>query len=184
MNTRVKLAKRLLTIAKCLIADSNYIYDPEHKKHPGGGYHKTENGWSKREKREKKPSNQSAPRTYADEKTKSLHKQFKQDYGKNYQSDSDWASTLSNPKMHPNDLHQFAKEVCDSSIDIADLSESANAIVNNPNTSDETLKMISNNAESFRKQGYGDIADKASKTLSDRKSNGIKKSLKDAPLLR
>lgn len=27
--------------------DYQYIYDPDHKKHPGGGYQKTDKGWSK-----------------------------------------------------------------------------------------------------------------------------------------
>jgi hypothetical protein len=37
------MAKELNKIAKALVADSDYhyIYDPDHKKHPGGGYVKT-----------------------------------------------------------------------------------------------------------------------------------------------
>lgn len=31
--------------------DSDYIYDPDHKKHPSGGYHKTEKGWSRIEEK-------------------------------------------------------------------------------------------------------------------------------------
>ncbi len=34
-------------LEKFRIAKGDYIYDPQHKKHPSGGYHKTEKGWSK-----------------------------------------------------------------------------------------------------------------------------------------
>ena len=45
---RLKVAKEILKVAADLMfADNDYIYDPDHKKHPGGGYHKTEKGWSK-----------------------------------------------------------------------------------------------------------------------------------------
>lgn len=45
---RLKIAEEIIKIAEDLVfADSDYIYDPDHKRHPGGGYHKTEKGWSK-----------------------------------------------------------------------------------------------------------------------------------------
>ena len=45
MNRTIKIAYK---ITKSICAEENtYIYDPDHKKHPGGGYHKTEKGWSK-----------------------------------------------------------------------------------------------------------------------------------------
>lgn len=46
---RLKIASELLKVAETLTAgsDYHYIYDPEHKKHPGGGYQKTEKGWQK-----------------------------------------------------------------------------------------------------------------------------------------
>lgn len=37
--------------------DFDYIYDPEHKKHPGGGWYKTEKGWSKGQKKNKEDGN-------------------------------------------------------------------------------------------------------------------------------
>jgi hypothetical protein len=47
-NIRLTIAKELNKIAKELVADDyEYIYDPDHKKHPGGGYTKTEKGWQK-----------------------------------------------------------------------------------------------------------------------------------------
>ena len=58
MNKRL-VARELLLIAKNLIAEdkNKYIYDPDHKHKPqGGGWEKTEKGWTqnKREKKEKK----------------------------------------------------------------------------------------------------------------------------------
>mgnify|MGYP007037139444 CR=1 FL=1 len=42
MNKKtLRIAEELVKTAEDLIfADSDYIYDPDHKKHPGGGYHK------------------------------------------------------------------------------------------------------------------------------------------------
>ncbi len=48
MNQKnLKAARQVMAIARELIASSDYIYDPKHEKHPGGGYHQTEKGWSK-----------------------------------------------------------------------------------------------------------------------------------------
>lgn len=54
MNNR-EIASKVPHIAKEIAgADSDYIYDPEHKQKPGGKYDKTEKGWSlKKEKKEK-----------------------------------------------------------------------------------------------------------------------------------
>ena len=48
-NMNLRIARELNRIARELVAtgDYDYIYDPEHKKHPGGGYQKTEKGWQK-----------------------------------------------------------------------------------------------------------------------------------------
>lgn len=45
---KVLVARELIRIAKNIMAeDYDYIYDPDHKQKPGGGYVKTEKGWSK-----------------------------------------------------------------------------------------------------------------------------------------
>jgi len=37
MKENIRLAKRLVAIARVIVgASADYIYDPEHKKHPGG----------------------------------------------------------------------------------------------------------------------------------------------------
>ena len=56
MNKKtLRIAEEILKAAEDLIfADSDYIYDPDHKKKPGGSYHKTEKGWSKKEEKKEK----------------------------------------------------------------------------------------------------------------------------------
>ena len=48
MNNKILTAKALLATAKAILSDYDYIYDPDHKKRPGGGgWAKTDKGWSK-----------------------------------------------------------------------------------------------------------------------------------------
>ena len=72
MNKKyLRIAEELVKTAEDLIfADSDYIYDPDHKKHPGGGYHKTEKGWSKIE--EKKEKSTSSPKIEMTDEQKKL----------------------------------------------------------------------------------------------------------------
>ena len=61
-DIRLMVAKELNKMAKELVAkDYEYIYDPDHKKHPGGGFQKTEKGWQKgkQEKKDKGTKNNS-----------------------------------------------------------------------------------------------------------------------------
>ena len=53
MNKKM-IARELVMMAKNLVADeADYKYDPDHKHKPqGGGWEKTEKGWSKKEKKE------------------------------------------------------------------------------------------------------------------------------------
>ena len=46
LKSYLKLIKIAFNLVK---ADEDYIYDPKHEKNPGGGYHKTDKGWSKKE---------------------------------------------------------------------------------------------------------------------------------------
>ena len=45
-----RIARKLLFIARELLAsdDYEYVYDPTHKKHPGGGFKRTPKGWSRK----------------------------------------------------------------------------------------------------------------------------------------
>ena len=57
-TTNRKIARELILIAKNILADDyDYIYDPAHKKHPGGGYKRTPKGWSRKNTEpQRKPS--------------------------------------------------------------------------------------------------------------------------------
>ena len=72
MNKKtLRIAEELVKTAEDLIfADSDYIYDPDHKKKPSGGYHKTEKGWSKVE--EKKDKSISSPKVEMTDEQKKL----------------------------------------------------------------------------------------------------------------
>lgn len=48
------IQKKIIKIASKILADYEYIYDPDHKKNPGGGFERTEKGWSDKGKLEKK----------------------------------------------------------------------------------------------------------------------------------
>lgn len=51
MMKNKRLADKIFRIANVILADkTEYIYDPDHKKRPGGGYVKTERGWSLKKK--------------------------------------------------------------------------------------------------------------------------------------
>lgn len=43
----MNIQKKILKIAKKILADYDYIYDPNHEKNLGGEYKRTEKGWSK-----------------------------------------------------------------------------------------------------------------------------------------
>lgn len=52
MNKKT-IARELILTAKELLADtkSDYVYDPDHKNKPkGGGWEKTEKGWTQKKK--------------------------------------------------------------------------------------------------------------------------------------
>ena len=54
MEKSIQASRDIFRVAKALFAGRDYIYDPDHKKRPeGGGWEKTEKGWTKK-KREKK----------------------------------------------------------------------------------------------------------------------------------
>lgn len=39
----------IASVVRRIMSSYDYVYDPEHKKNPGSGYHKTEKGWSRAE---------------------------------------------------------------------------------------------------------------------------------------
>ena len=73
-----KIADKIVDkIIKISADDSKYIYDPEHKKNPGGGFYKTKSGWSNKKK------NKSNDESINDESKKQEENSSKNDVIKN-----------------------------------------------------------------------------------------------------
>ena len=115
--------KRLQIIAKKILADYKYIYDPDHKKNPPPpGYVKTEKGWSLSDKKI------NTKRTPASRYQKKLHRLSK---SKNFQTR---VNVAKNPDTHISTLHNLGKDRDDNV---------RMAVSQNPNTSTKTLKKMS-----------------------------------------
>ena len=141
---RLKIAKELLKVAKELIADKDYeyIYDPEHRKHPGGGYQKTQKGWQKGKKQ--KSGNGTAPveMTRAQEELDRLA------------DDEDNILYVSkNPNAHPSTLDKLADS------EYIDVQQN---VARNPSTDSKTLDRLTDIAFDPRNDVYGMLHDIAS----------------------
>ena len=131
MNKKnLRIAEELIEAAANLIfADNDYIYDPEHKKHPSGGYHKTEKGWSKAE--EKKEKSTSTKNDEMDSREKRLDKLSN---GNVY----DRISVSYALAAHPSTLDKLSKDKDDGvRLNVA----------GNPRTSPKTLDKLSKDKE-------------------------------------
>ncbi len=96
MKENIKIAKRLINIAKALVADSDYIYDPEHKKHPKGGYQKTEKGWGKKKvKEDNRQYRMTNQQMQLDDKSKSNDVNIRKSVAKNSLSSRETLDRLS-----------------------------------------------------------------------------------------
>ena len=160
MNKYIKVAEKVLKATKDLMfADNDYIYDPEHKKHPSGGYHKTEKGWSKVEEKKEKPKeqyeidwdkarNKSTSSAELDELAKSPHSFVRMDVANNPNTSSKTLALLSNETENMNVLYGVARHN-NTPTDILDkLSNHPNNDVRkwvafNKNTSPATLEKLS-----------------------------------------
>ena len=82
---RLRIASEILKIAKVIVADDyKYIYDPDHKKHPGGGYQKTQKGWQKgkQEKKDEESNNKEKKPADKPNKSKENRKEIEQKINK------------------------------------------------------------------------------------------------------
>ena len=145
-----RIAKELVRIAKQLIADSDYIYDPEHKKKPAGGYHKTEKGWSKLEQKEEDKPVKPVNKGLSDQQKQRIDslgrsKKWKLSYSKEatpemldyLSNDKDWVvrrNVAQNPNTSTETLDRLSKDVWRVKMNVA----------NNKNTSSKTLDRMSN----------------------------------------
>ena len=113
-NKYLKIAEEILKAVEDLIfADSDYIYDPEHKKHPSGGYHKTEKGWSKVE--EKKDKSISSPKVEMTVEQKKLDEyvtkeinEYKPDSKGTYSINEKLWNIAKNPETHLSTLWKLS----------------------------------------------------------------------------
>ena len=148
-----KIAKELVRIAKQLLADTDYIYDPEHKKKPAGGYHKTEKGWSKLEQKKENKSVKTENKGISDRQKNeidSLSHDDKWELAKSKEATPEILDYLSNDKSV--DIQRnVAKNPNTSSKTLDRLSHGdwtvRSGVVYNPNTSNETLQELSHDLD-------------------------------------
>lgn len=158
----LRIASKLLKIAEELVyADSgDYIYDPDHKKHPGGGYHKTEKGWSKlEEKKDKgKTTDKSAPKVKMTNKQKELDKEAESD---------DWYTrclVAESSNAHPSTLEKLSKDKSDYI---------RMNVAKNPNCPLETLIKLSEDSELRVQYGVAENPKCPSEILDKMSDNAI-----------
>jgi len=126
MTENQKLASELLKIAKELYTGSDYIYDPEHKKHPSGGYHKTDKGWTKNDSNSDTSRSENKPK----KSVKDMNYDEKGKLVRNYENTS--------------------PDVLDEVVDSSPYSDQWLLRVNvarHPNTSKDTLDKLSNDGD-------------------------------------
>lgn len=138
-----KVSKEAVRIAKMVLADSvndEYIYDPEHKQKPGGGYRKTEKGWTKTEEGKseqtnpgEKPKTENAPGNQ-DQTPKPLSK--KEEYSKVQE-------IASNPNTDPKLLSKLAE---------SDDDDTLIKLAQNPASNEEVLLKV---LDTYQRGGYG-----------------------------
>jgi hypothetical protein len=162
MNKKtLRIAEEILKAAENLIFadDVTYIYDPDHKKHPGGGYHKTEKGWSKVEENKDKPKeqyeidwdkakNKNTTPNELDELAKSKHSFVRMDVANNPNTSSQTLALLSDETENMNVLYGVARHNNTTTDILEKLSNHPNNDVRkwvafNPNTSPKTLEKLS-----------------------------------------
>ena len=151
MNMKnLRIAEELIEAAKDLMFAANeYIYDPDHKKHPSGGYHKTEKGWSKIE--EKKEKSTSSPKVEMNSKQIKLDKLSN---GNIY----DRNSVSYNLETHPSTLDKLSKDK-DEGIRLN--------VAGNPRTSPKTLDKLSKDKELSVRLNVAQNHNTSSKTLDN-----------------
>ncbi len=174
---RLRIAEELVKIAEDLVfADSNYIYDPDHKKHPGGGYHKTEKGWSKlKEEMDNRKTRMTNQQIQLDDKSKSDNVYVRKSVANNSLTSRETLDRLSKDK-HGDVRKNVALNKNTSQKTLDRLSKDTDwgvrmGVARNPRTSESTLsKLVNDEVES--------VAEEASKQLNKRKKHSVKKTEK------
>ena len=150
MTDNIKMAGKLLTAAKQILA-ADYVYDPDHKKKPrGGNWNKTEKGWSnfKKEKKQTFMTSDKSGEDYSRAKN-TLMRDVKHSFDKE-QGGFDWsqletprtAETIS--KLNTEDLDGFYKAISSGNDDISKILTFEMA--SNPNASPKLLVNLAGGA--------------------------------------
>ena len=158
----LKIAKELLKIAKQLMFadDYEYIYDPDHTKRPGGGYVKTESGWSKG-KQDKKENNSIHKNKNLDipslDKTSPMtEREKKLDEIAPFAGDWDMRSEYAAMPLHPKTLDKMSR---DRNLAVV------NSVAMNSHTHPSTLDKLSNHPKSFIRKSVAQNLNTHIKTL-------------------
>lgn len=193
MNMKnLKIAEELVKTAELILADSDYIYDPDHKKHPGGGYHKTEKGWSKLDEKEEeggssnkstekkddgnsgdkketseKPNKNKVTRKVIEDKVNSLPKEKKQEIAEDEKAPKMLLDILSNDddcKLSVASNKSTHTKTLDKLATDKD-NNVRNQVALNENTSAETLDKLSNDKDKWLRKNVAMNPNTNSKTL-------------------
>ena len=185
---RLKVAKEILKVAADLMfADTEYIYDPDHKKHPGGGYHKTEKGWSKLEEKKDESNSNKKPAVKEDDgdsneipslnDVEPMNEQEQHDYEQASYGDWTVRAFMAEQANHPKILDKMSE---DRSYTVVA------TVAQNHNTHPSTLEKLSNNPESYIRKCVAEnpnthikTLEKLSKDSDEKVRNSAKESIKD-----
>lgn len=129
------IRKKILKIASSILADYEYIYDPNHEKNPGGGYERTEQGWSK-DKMERKKTITINPSLI--EEQKKLHQLSESEDKK------DRENVAGNPNTHIETLKKLSKD---------EMSSVRRYVAGNPNTTEKMLYELSGDKDYYVRKG-------------------------------
>lgn len=159
MNTNKIVAKKIYALAEEIQADSDYVYDPQHKNRPhgGGNWHKTDKGWSTKEVEKTNQSTSSFPKSMKErlelaEDIETDKEQLRQIYSK-HGKNSKFQEALARNYNTPTDILEKLVQDGDHHVRLA--------VADNPSTSEQLLaKMM--------KDSYYKVRDAATRNLKNR----------------
>ena len=152
MNTNQLISRKINRIANILILAEKpeYVHDPDHKKHPGGGYTKTEKGWTLIKK--ERPTKENSSKRLETIKALSVREQLS--IAENPKTSIEdflillGLSTKKNWTPIPNAIAQNKKtpaKVLESLVEANDY-EVCTSVAANPNTPQRLLEKLSNDS--------------------------------------
>lgn len=185
MKKEIEIASKIASAF--LKADSDYIYDPDHKRHPGGGYHKTEKGWSnvdiddynkpQYEMDWDKAKDKNTSSKELDNLAHSKHSFVRMDVASNPNTDAKTLDYLSNEKENLNVVRRVAYNPNTRSDTLDKLSEHKDNYVrkyvaSNDNTRIETLVKLAKDSNYDVKLAVASNPNTPDKTVEELINNG------------